>query len=481
MSTFSKLLTKFINQKNIRIYSLAEYCGIDSSLMYKIIHGKRNPSSFKIVNRIGEYLQLTPSEQQELSTSYAIDSQGYENFYRRKDILAFLNNFKNIANISSVNINSNMVHEYQTDLLPLHNIAEVNQAVLNIIIKQSEKKFGSIDMLMRTDYSFLINLLVAAAHQNSDIKIYHIICLNNTEQLTDHKSFNLHCLMDILPLCTCGCSYVPYYYYDNTLSMNTLKLFPYFILTEDQAVILSETLQYGFFTKQKDMLQLLKTLFNEYKTHTRMLLRKMNHIQEQIRYMENSLIQHSSSRYFLGMIPYITLLMTTELLKKYIHPEIAQNKDLIKELSAYIAHFYHNYKQNNVVIIFSENGIKTFLETGLIETYPEELYIPIETKDRISLMKRLLKEFQNTSNGIRMLRHDIGTVENGVNLYVTNQCGYLLFKPVGQHVPVWLDIHESGLLSAFLDFFEHMDEQLFYSHKEAISKIEQLLHISQIQ
>ena len=39
MSKFSQLLSQYIQEKNVRIYSLAEYCGIDRSLMYKIVHG----------------------------------------------------------------------------------------------------------------------------------------------------------------------------------------------------------------------------------------------------------------------------------------------------------------------------------------------------------------------------------------------------------------------------------------------------------
>lgn len=69
MSEFSQLLTEYIHRKDIRVYSLAEYCGIDRSLMYKIIHGKRMPSSAGIVDKITEFLQLTPAEHKEFLTA----------------------------------------------------------------------------------------------------------------------------------------------------------------------------------------------------------------------------------------------------------------------------------------------------------------------------------------------------------------------------------------------------------------------------
>ena len=87
MSEFSQLLTDYVHRKDVRIYSLAEYCGIDRSLMYKIIHGKRMPSSAGTVDKISEFLRLTPAEHRELHTAFRISLEGRNNYYRRLDIL----------------------------------------------------------------------------------------------------------------------------------------------------------------------------------------------------------------------------------------------------------------------------------------------------------------------------------------------------------------------------------------------------------
>lgn len=104
MSKFSQLLSQYIEEKNVRIYSLAEYCGIDRSFMYKIVHGKRTPGSASTVNKIADYLRLTPGECRELTDAYFITVQGSDNFYRRKHVLAFLNDFKNIVNRDTLNL-----------------------------------------------------------------------------------------------------------------------------------------------------------------------------------------------------------------------------------------------------------------------------------------------------------------------------------------------------------------------------------------
>ena len=54
MSEFSDLLSSYIDEKEIKVYSLLEYCNLDRSTMYKIINGKRNPTSMEVFQKIAE-------------------------------------------------------------------------------------------------------------------------------------------------------------------------------------------------------------------------------------------------------------------------------------------------------------------------------------------------------------------------------------------------------------------------------------------
>lgn len=475
MSDFSQLLTEYIHQKNIRIYSLSEYCGVDRSLMYKIIHGKRLPASALVVDKIAEYLRLTPGEFQELSTAYAVEAQGYDNFYRRRDILNFLNNFKNIANTNHLDHSRAELPLFETDLVALDNPTQVNQAVLSIIARQLQAGDGEINLLLRTDYPFLTHLLISMAHHSKSVKINHIIQLNNSEQINHKKNYNLHRLMDILPLCTCGCSYLPYYYYDNILSEDGLRLFPYMILTDSGAVLLSDTLESGVFSQQPDFLSLLRSLFSQYKAQSRVLLKKIDNIPEQITYIQDSFTADCSAEYILQMTPCMTDLLTGELLEKYINPGLPSRQSQIQNLTEHIRGLNKYFSQSPVVIIFSEEGIQHFLDTGLLEEYPSYIYSPFSLRDRLRLLERFVNKYRDLPQRIRMLRQSIGSVKNGANIHVCSHSGYLFFTPVSFDVPVWLDIRESGLLSAFLDFFEHMDDSMFYPHMETIFRIEQLI------
>ena len=56
MSVFSDLLSDYINEKQIKILSLAKYCDIDRSTMYKVMNGKRNPPSQETLKKMAHFM-----------------------------------------------------------------------------------------------------------------------------------------------------------------------------------------------------------------------------------------------------------------------------------------------------------------------------------------------------------------------------------------------------------------------------------------
>lgn len=95
MSEFSELLSQFIREKDIKVYSMVKYCRLDRSTMYKLINGKRNPPSEEIFNKIAEFMCLTPSEYQKFQEAYQITRLGRDTYYKRKAVEKFLLSFPN--------------------------------------------------------------------------------------------------------------------------------------------------------------------------------------------------------------------------------------------------------------------------------------------------------------------------------------------------------------------------------------------------
>ena len=96
MSTFSDVLTEYINTKNIKVFPMAKYCGLDRSTMYKLISGKRNPPPRDILKKMILFMHLTPTEIQHLEEAWNVTRIGgnlLQTQKRRKFHLPFSKSF----------------------------------------------------------------------------------------------------------------------------------------------------------------------------------------------------------------------------------------------------------------------------------------------------------------------------------------------------------------------------------------------------
>ena len=54
MSEFSDFFKRLIQEKNINVYSMVQYCNTDRSTMYKFINGKRKLRDLTLFQKISE-------------------------------------------------------------------------------------------------------------------------------------------------------------------------------------------------------------------------------------------------------------------------------------------------------------------------------------------------------------------------------------------------------------------------------------------
>lgn len=73
---------------------------------------------------------------------------------------------------------------------------------------------------------------------------------------------------------------------------------------------------------------------------------------------------------------------------------------------------------------------------------------------------------------LRILKNSIGNTETPVYLYITPKTGTLRL-PLATDQMVNLQIQETGMLEAFYDFCENLDEEMFYSFEEAEQIVEE--------
>ena len=162
MSEFSDLLSSYIEEKEIKVYALLEYCSLDRSTMYKIINGKRNPTSEAVFQKIAEFLHLTPAEYQKFKEAYTISKIGRDLYYKRKYTENYLVDFPKTFSAKPVlfldvlkkmkaddDYNIDMINT--SDCIAVSTHLELNHLLYYMVSLEIQKSSGKIALLLQPD------------------------------------------------------------------------------------------------------------------------------------------------------------------------------------------------------------------------------------------------------------------------------------------------------------------------------------------
>ena len=192
----------------------------------------------------------------------------------------------------------------------------------------------------------------------------------------------------------------------------------------------------------------------------------------QLEYVQ-SLFCGSTRSCFFQMTPCFTPFITLEMMEKCISKDMPHRREFIDSFHSYVKNLLQSYEHSDVSLIFSLDGVIRFLETGKVGEYPPEVYIPFERADRIYLLRQLLQACR--TQNYRMLKENVGSLDNELYLSVNQKRGYLMFSAPVHKKLIYLDIEEPDLLFTFLDFCENLDADMFYTKEETIRKLRDLI------
>ena len=253
----------------------------------------------------------------------------------------------------------------------------VRHAILQLFSGEAVKEDGKISVLVQPDFDFAMELLQVFGEQNPNLTIQHLFCMNNNEKLVSmRKNYNLSCLQKILPICACGCDYRARYYYDNVAArLNEFRLFPYLILTEHCALAFSADYQNAILFREETTLRMMREMFEGYLKQSEPLFERLDTVQSQLGYTETLIrrfIASDSPRYFFQRMPCLSGLLTPEMLKHHLVKEMPERDQMIQAVAQYAKVMQTQVLDKKTTMFFSEDGIKSFLETGRVDEYPKE-------------------------------------------------------------------------------------------------------------
>ncbi|MEQ3216435.1 hypothetical protein AAA088_10345 [Hominifimenecus microfluidus] len=473
MSQFSEVLSAYVKERDVNTYMLAKYCGYDRANMYKVLNGKRKVPNIGFVRKMAGYMHLSAREEERLLEEYCISVVGYENYYRRKSIQDFFENFSwredSAVAFSTMKVapDWNLPEEQTVAIIGTY---EVEAAIFKIVAEETADPDGHLHIILQPEAEFLNRILGLCGHSDNQIRVDHIVRLSNRpEDLEEKTLYNLECIRKVLPLYNYSYDYVTWYYYGNCYPEDMLfAAFPYLILSNRYACLLSTDMKRGCLTRNHEVLALMKEFFEEHRNRCRRLISCQKNLEEQMLDLK-SVMKSKYSGYCFNMPPCFMYTLTRPLIEKYLVTDIPDRDCLIEKVVSYC----HTLSTQKLTYILSMEGVLQFLNTGIIPEFSRDLYRPVEWEDRIDMIRKQLHPEKGST--VKVLKQPIGSLENYVSMVVTPEHGTLRFNVPARNLFLNLMLEESGILNSFYDFCENLENDLFYTLDEAEKLLDQAI------
>ncbi|MDC7289628.1 helix-turn-helix transcriptional regulator [Blautia schinkii] len=468
MTEFSNVLSQFIKEKNIKVYSLVKYCNLDRSTMYKLINGKRNPPTKDIFEKIAEFMHLTPTEYKRFKEAYLITKTGPEIYYRRKSAENFVINFP--GNYASEVIPSKILvnplpakTNDSINCTVLSTQVEINHFLHHILLAEASRPKGKIALLLQPDYDFLFNLL-ASLNPSGELRIEQLICLSKTEQMAENNElYNLLYLKMLLPLYFGNVDYHPHFFYEDIHShYQSFNGLPYIILTSDYAITCTSDYQTGILYRDSAILSMLWDLYYSYQNKCSALFEVLNFLPIDNLQMISKVYKEPPS-YILQPEACLTPFITSDILAQALAPGLPDREAVFKQIDTLLKLNRQQLCSKSVHVLFTQEGLLDFARFGKIKEVPDYFYRPLLKKERIAILENMLPYCYEELYLI--LKKPLNHLSENLHLCVNSSSGYLLFNNI-RNQTVCLLFNEPSILAVFLDFLESLDDMALYSGEE---------------
>lgn len=478
MSVFSDRLSRYIDHKNVKVYSLAKYCGLDRSTMYKIINGKRNLPSADILDKLSQFMHLTPMEYSYLREGWEITQVGPDIYYTRKSVEDFICHFPEqpSAEFTESFFSSEPVSESDTTgCISLTSQQHINHYVHRMILSEAGKSDGKVALFIQPDYKFLFSLL-ASLNAADTLKIDHILCVGTEPAFTkDHQLINLKYLREVFPLYMAGLNYSLWYYYDKIQShYYNFNIFPCMILTSEAALLCTSNYQNGILSRSADVVQMCWNIYTSYKEQCHLFFRPAPFTPENHETVINSMFDSFYDQY--GVIgiqpePCLTPFFTGKILRDIFNYDLPQ-ADKILQIAEQIFQLNMNKIRGRNFLIYSTlEGLAQFVKTGIVDEIPEIFYHPLTIEQRLEMLNDIRRCCE--AGVYRILQQPLNHIPRNLHLCMRGMTGSMIFRNNNGEIII-LNIEETRLVNIFQDYLENMSSSCYCSPETALSLIDQM-------
>ncbi len=395
MLLFSEYLRELLKNKQMTVSSLARSIGVERTQLSKALSGQR-VLPYHVLEELTYYLRLTPGEEKKLRSYYddQFAKKGLRRSYEMIDKLFY--------NLSCLDFSAPAFEETRL-LIDLEQYArdrsvfmgETNvQFLLRMVLSEEMlRPDARLELTVPPSDTFLVTeLLHRYLDDKITMEICQIICFDAASaQGADINLHNLKSFCRILPICLLsGQHYHPYYYYDSNAPIHYTDPFPYFMVTHNCVVCLSEDGSCALLLRYPDSISC-------YRRHFHFLTDRSHSL---IQYTDDPLEILSSYQKCTGADGFYTAMdqpcFGRFYSESFVHSHLRQElPEFPQILSAAKERFSLLRTVPRFFTFFSEAGVKRFMTDGTLDDYPVEIVKPFSVQERCLLMRQLAEAIRN--------------------------------------------------------------------------------------
>ncbi len=467
MKTFGELLREYIEKSGFTIYQFANISGVNRVNIQRYLADQRFPSP-DIYEILRSHLQLRPSEQQKLETSYEMSRIGKTRYLQRAAVKRLIES-------------ATLIYESERQMPAcfgkspdsvLHvaphcpngvcavsgslNACHLFQAELTRTVLSHEDPHAGLFLPAKPEHNLLnTSLTILAPHQDHPIQITQIFPMAKAQ--ADFDGHNLDVIAAVLPLCfSARFRYQAFFYYDDCLSdKNYGLLYPYYAIFPDSLLLFSQDMENALLCQDKTMVGLYQTQFDHH-------LRHCSKIIDPVR-------PFSGPAHILSYYPCLTalnepekadLLLWEDMEKQEIFPHAASGQfPDWQDPDEWHCHY------------FAEQGLMEFAKTGVLMELPPSLTQPLPPRHRLIFLNRLREICSEAHTFLYLINSDAFRVPPCLNLIVTER-NASLFHLIGCPDERAVSIRETGICLALADFLVSLpDSPYIYTKSQSLEII----------
>lgn len=393
MSKFSAYLQSLIDRNGESISQIAKNTGIERTSIHKALKDERNLSEDSL-KQLAHYLKLTISETRELNLLYEMKLYGEDAFQTQASILELLSELSQLSFISHKNISLPMF--FETNDIPelVYGRPQIEAVIQAIFQLETEKSGAEISLYLPQNHD-IAPLLLQLWKAERVFKVNQVVSFipNHVSSATNQE--NLGLLKKIMPLSFLSRgNYSACYFFEKSANSVDISPMPYFIITPRCLITFDGKLSVMQIQTSKSLLKLYKKRFANIVKECSPLINYYNVksiIEDVVRFLTsytfitNNKKDECKSCCAMMTQPSLGYYITDEIVEENIKDDLPGKRMLVPIVQRHFKLFHENC--SDLTMFFTEEGLRSFAETGIINDLPPKIAKPFNIGTRLFFFK----------------------------------------------------------------------------------------------